>query len=136
MTFLPKRLVFFFLICLYVKALIYRIIRWANINWIQVVSAPMMNLPNTVMPPHMMVNSGYPHDMVNSGYVHFNPMQQVVTSSDPLACFNVGYVFISLPLWSLSYNFWFTNNLCVFGCYRMVNLLLCGTLMCRIFIAV
>lgn len=98
---------------MYVKALIYRIIRWANINWIQVVSAPMMNLPNTVMPPHMMVNSGYPHDMVNSGYVHFNPMQQVVTSSDPLSCFNVGYVFISLPLWSLSYNFWFTNNLYV-----------------------
>ncbi|KAF2541433.1 hypothetical protein F2Q68_00028880 [Brassica cretica] len=54
----------------------------------EVVSAPMMNLPNTVMPPHMMVNSGYPHDMVNSGYVHFNPMQQVVTSSDPLSCFN------------------------------------------------
>ncbi|KAG2241154.1 hypothetical protein Bca52824_090441 [Brassica carinata] len=56
----------------------------------EVVSAPMMNLPNTVMPPHMMVNSGYPHDMVNSGYVHFNPMQQVVTSSDPLSCFNNG----------------------------------------------
>ncbi|KAG2242116.1 hypothetical protein Bca52824_096041 [Brassica carinata] len=55
-----------------------------------VVSAPMTNLPNTVMPPHMMVNSGYPHDMVNSGYVHFNPMQQVVTSSDPLSCFNNG----------------------------------------------
>lgn len=56
----------------------------------EVVSAPMTNLPNTVMPPHMMVNSGYPHDMVNSGYVHFNPMQQVVTSSDPLSCFNNG----------------------------------------------
>ncbi|KAJ0252104.1 Transcription factor bHLH63 [Hirschfeldia incana] len=56
----------------------------------EVVSAPMMNLPNTVMPPHMMVNSGYPHEMVNSGYVHFNPMQQVVTSSDPLSCFNNG----------------------------------------------
>lgn len=62
----------------------------------EVVSAPMMNLPNTVMPPHMMVNSGYPHDMVNSGYVHFNPMQQVVTSSDPLACFNNGQ---SATLW-------------------------------------
>lgn len=56
----------------------------------EVVSAPMTNLPNTVMPPHMMVNSGYPHDMVDSGYVHFNPMQQVVTSSDPLSCFNNG----------------------------------------------
>ncbi|KAJ4910451.1 Transcription factor bHLH63 [Raphanus sativus] len=36
----------------------------------EVVSAP---IPNTV-----------------SGYVHFNPMQQVVTSSDPLSCFNNG----------------------------------------------
>ncbi|CAH8380093.1 unnamed protein product [Eruca vesicaria subsp. sativa] len=56
----------------------------------EAVSDPMMNLPNTVMPPHMMVNSGYPHDLVNSGYVDFNPMQQVVTSSDPLPCFNNG----------------------------------------------
>ncbi|CAH2076822.1 unnamed protein product [Thlaspi arvense] len=56
----------------------------------EVVSAPITtNLPNTVMPSHEMVNSGYPHEMVNSGYLHFNPVQQVVTSSDPLSCFNV-----------------------------------------------
>lgn len=39
-----------------------------------------------------MVNSVYPHEIVSTGYLHFNPMQQVITSSDPpLQCFNVGY---------------------------------------------
>ncbi|XP_009108724.1 transcription factor bHLH63 [Brassica rapa] len=38
-----------------------------------------------------MVNSVYPHEIVSTGYLHFNPMQQVITSSDPpLQCFNNG----------------------------------------------
>uniref|UniRef100_A0A1J3DCG3 Transcription factor bHLH63 n=1 Tax=Noccaea caerulescens TaxID=107243 RepID=A0A1J3DCG3_NOCCA len=57
----------------------------------EVVPAPVTNLPNNVTPSHEMVNSGYPHEMANSGYLHFIPMQQqqqVVTSSDPLSCFD------------------------------------------------
>ncbi|KAJ4869412.1 Transcription factor bHLH63 [Raphanus sativus] len=90
----------------YVQSL-QRQVEFLSMKLATVVSAPMTNLPNTVMPPHMMVNSGYPHEMVDSGYVHFNPMQQVVASSDPLSCFNNG---------QSATNVW--------------------TLMCRIFIAV
>lgn len=67
-----------------------------HVNGNQVVPAP-----NNVTPSHEMVNSGYPHEMANSGYIHFNPMQQqqVVTSSDPLSCLNVGHFLMSLSLW-------------------------------------
>ncbi|KAG7540382.1 Helix-loop-helix DNA-binding domain superfamily [Arabidopsis thaliana x Arabidopsis arenosa] len=60
----------------------------------EVVSTPMTVVPSPEMVhsgySHEMVNSGYSNEMVNSGYVHFNPMQQVETSSDPLSCFNNG----------------------------------------------
>ncbi|XP_010432403.1 PREDICTED: transcription factor bHLH63-like [Camelina sativa] len=62
----------------------------------EVASTPMTVVPSPEMVnsgySHEMVNSGYSNEMVSSGYLHFNPMQQVdTTSSDPLSsCFNNG----------------------------------------------
>ncbi|KAG7569180.1 Myc-type basic helix-loop-helix (bHLH) domain [Arabidopsis thaliana x Arabidopsis arenosa] len=56
------------------------------INYVQSLQRQMVHSGYS----HEMVNSGYSNEMVNSGYVHFNPMQQVDTSSDPLSCFNNG----------------------------------------------
>lgn len=73
----------------------------------QVVSTPMTVVPSPEMVnsgySHEMVNSGYSNKMVSSGYLHFNPMQQVDASSDPLSCFNVSYLKYSFH-YALSFN--------------------------------
>ncbi|XP_006283943.2 transcription factor bHLH63 [Capsella rubella] len=61
----------------------------------EVASTPMTVVPSPEMVnsgySHEMVNSGYSNEMASSGYLHFNPMQQVdTTTSDPLSCFNNG----------------------------------------------
>lgn len=58
-----------------------------------------------------MVNSVYPHEMVKTGYLHFNPMQQVITSSDPpLPFFNEGYAYIFSSIMSNLVNFGLLTN--------------------------
>ncbi|KAL0799168.1 hypothetical protein Bca101_054343 [Brassica carinata] len=71
--------------------------------------------PNSRLDFHIdeMVNSAYPHEMVSTGHLHFNPMQQVITSSEPqLPFFNVGYAYIFSSIMSNLVNFGLLSGPC------------------------